>query len=531
MPSVVRLKQRLTETLKARKLDAALGALSLLAREEPNEPGWPRRAAKLLHIRSDTRGELAALRRALELQVDQGLVLDAIVSCNAILEIEPDDGRTLETMDLLYIEGPASEAVPAASNETPFVAKVSATGDAPLDSLILTDVVPGARPIQLGVAESGCVSEIPIDLPPMREALGDHYALGEPAPSLRDAPIDLRLEQWSSSADLRDLASAQAVSLPTRPPSSPEASATDALRGDASGSRKSEPVRAKRGASLRNELANIPLFGDLDPASLHILIRRVRVVLLKAGQVLFREGDAANSLYVVVDGAVVPIAEGDRRRKLAVLERGQFFGEIGLMTKQPRNATIEALVETKLLAIDRRVVWELIEKQPSVATGILRLLRSRLIDRQIRTNPFFSAFAHAEREAVAKQFRFLEVEAGTRVVERGQAPEGLYVVLSGSLGVVGDPEYASGSVQGEDKELAQLALGDVFGGVALIEGRPSTADVVAHTECWLVVLGEGRFRRILDVNPRLDRVLRRIATSLAGEPDRGDAERGSIVGL
>ena len=128
----------------------------------------------------------------------------------------------------------------------------------------------------------------------------------------------------------------------------------------------------------------MPLFGELDPSSLHTLIRKVRVVILEAGQVLFRQGDAANTLYVVVDGAVVPIAEGSRRRKLAVLERGEFFGEIGLMAKQPRNATIEALVPTKLLAIDRRVVRELIRNEPSVAKTILRFLRSRLIDRILR---------------------------------------------------------------------------------------------------------------------------------------------------
>ena len=163
--------------------------------------------------------------------------------------------------------------------------------------------------------------------------------------------------------------------------------------------------------SLRSELANIPLFGDLDPDSLHTLIRNVRVVSLDAGQVLFREGDPANSLYVIVEGAVVPIAEGGRRRKLAVLERGRASG-------------------------------------------------------------------------------------------------GLYVVLSGTLSVVG-PE-ASGS-RSPDKELATLGLGDVFGGLSLLEGRLPSGDVVARGTCWLVMLGEGRARRILETNPRLERVLRRIA--------------------
>jgi CRP-like cAMP-binding protein len=486
MPSVHHLKQRLAQTLRAKDLDAALGALSQLARAEPDDPKWPRRAAYLYRVQADPMGELAALRRALELQVDRGQVLEAIASCKAILELAPEDEQTLETLDLLYLDGSASvSGTPASavttSKPAPGLSKAlpprealvdswSDPSDAPLDSLRLTEVVPGSRSFQLGDARPGRISEIPIDF---EGSSGD------------SSIVDLRLEEWSPDRDPDDLAAAQSVCLP----------APDRAVG---------AETAARGATLRAELANIPLFGDLDPASLHTLIRQVRVVSLEAGQVLFRQGDPANSLYVVVDGAVVPIAEGPRRRKLAVLERGEFFGEIGLMTKQPRNATIEALVDSKLLAIDRRVLWKLIEQQPSVAQGVLRFLRSRLIDRQIRTNLFFSAFAHAQREAVARQFRFLEVDEGGTVVESGRPPEGLFVVLSGSLSVVERCESG-------DKELAALELGDVFGGLSLIDGRAAPADVVATDKCWLVVLGEGRFRRILEANPRLDRVLRRLA--------------------
>ncbi len=475
MASVEKLKQRLARSLKARKIPGALAALTALAEQEPGDPVWPMRAARLMRAAHDRQGELTALRRALELQVDQGLVLEAIAACKSILAIAPDDEQTLRTLDLLYLDGP-----PAGSSSEPSDAEAPASDpgrDAPLEALLLTDVVPGARPVTLADEEPGRVSEIPVD--------------AGRAPADTEV-VDLRLDRWSSGTDLRDVAAAQAASLPT----------------SADPGRLRAP-RSDRGSSLRAELANVPLFGDLDPASLHTLIRKVRVVQLEAGQVLFRQGDAARSLYVVVEGAVVPIAEGDRRRKLAVLERGAFFGETGVVTRQPRNATIEALVDTKLLAIDRRLLWKLIQREPSVASSILRFLRARLIDRQIRTNLFFAAFAHAEREAVARQFRILEVRDGTRVVRQGRPPEGLFVVLAGSL-ELRDPE--------RDKTIGELGLGDVFGGLTLLEGHPAGSDVVARGKCWLVVLGEGRFRRIMQANPRLTRVLRRLADE--ARPDR-----------
>ena len=479
MPTIEALKQRLARTLKAKKFEAALGALSLLARKEPKSSAWPRRAAHLMHATSDFTGELVALRRALELQVDQGLVLDAIASCKAILAIVPDDAETLETLDLLYMNGQPSD-LGSNLNES----DSGGPTDEPLESLLLTEVVPGTQLIELADSEPGRVSEVPIE--------------SIPAEGVDEIP-NLRLDEWSPSESPEALAAAQAVSLPTV----------------ADKNARSRAVSGERGASLRNELANTPLFGDLDPASLHTLIRKVRVVSLEAGQVLFRQGDAANSLYVIVSGAVVPIAEGKRRRKLAVLENGEFFGEIGLMTKQPRGATIEALVDTKLLAIDRRVLWELISDEPSVAKSLLRFLRARMIDRQIRTNLFFAAFAQAEREAVARQFRILEVKDGTRVVEQGKAAEGLFVVLTGSLSRI-DRE--------EGKELGNLGLGDVFGGLSLIEGQPAASDIVSVGKCWLVVLGEGRFRRILDANPRLERIIRRLARdTMQTRADSGEA--------
>jgi len=479
MPRVEELKQRLARSLKRREVDAALGTLLELERLEPHNASWPRRAARLLKATRDEPAELAALHRALELQIDQALALEAITSCRAILEISPEDPRALECLELLDLDREGLHDTEADPLDASFARanRLRREADAPLDSLLLKEVVPGARSVQLGDAQPGRVNEIPVDA--SWDGDGDEV-------------VNLHLEACPSPQALRDVAAAQAASLPhaARPPSADVRSSSPSSRA------------SSRGSSLRNELANIPLFGDLDPASLHTLIRNVRVVPLEAGEVLFRQGDPANTLYVVVDGAVVPIAEGERRRKLAVLERGTFFGEIGLLTRQPRNATIEALVETRLLAIDRRLMWELIGRAPSVAKGLLRFLRARLIDRQIRTNLFFAAFAHAERDSVARQFRIFEVDDGTRIVEQGRPPEGLFVVLAGSLALV-DRERA--------KALARLGPGDVFGGLSLLAGEPAASDVVAQGKCWLVVLGEGRLRRIVEANPRLERILRRLA--------------------
>jgi CRP-like cAMP-binding protein len=342
--------------------------------------------------------------------------------------------------------------------------------------LELTNVMPGARALALGNGGPEGVTEIP---------LGDSVRPGRPSAPAQQSQHERR---------------------PERPPKSGRATKR---RSSARDSGRESAARPVSGRSAREELARTPLFGSLEPPALHRLMSEVRVVRLAAGEVLFREGDPANALYVVVEGAVVPIAEGSTRKRMAVLEQGEFFGEIGLVTNQPRNATIEGLVDTRLLAIDRRTMWSLVRGHAEMSKVLLRFLRQRLIDRHIGTNPFFAAFARDDRSAMAGLFRFLEVKDGSAVVEQGAPSEGLFVLLAGELDVI--DEVA-------EKHRGSLEPGDLFGGITLIGGAPATASVVANGKCWVLALSEVRFRRILKENPRLEAQLKRLASQAGGDP-------------
>lgn len=485
MPSLPRLKERLARSLRAGQIDSALSAVAAISAIEPKDPIWPKRAARLCRAADDLPGQLEAHRRALELEVGQGLVLEAIASCRSILEIVPDDEETLDCLDLLYLSGSTPlQTEDVHAEQLPESEAVRE--DAPLDSMLLSELVPGARSIALGETGSEGANEIPLD---------------DPGNSAARGAVDLRLDEWSPP----DAASSEPKMR----------SRAEQLGVKVAAAETTQP----RGQSLRKGLAAIPLFGELDSSSLRRLLRKVRVVNLGAGDVLFRQGDDASSLFVVVDGAVVPIAEGTTRRKLAVLERGDFFGEIGLITKQPRNATIEALVETKLLAIDRRLLWQLIETESSVPKILMRFLRARLIDRLIRTHPFFAAFALAKREAVARAFRMLEVRDGTRVMAASQPPKGLFVVLAGQL----ELRHPRNGVL-----VKTLGPGEVLGAAALLSGEASTQSAVARGKCWIVLLDEKRFRQMLAANARLESVL----VELAASSDRSerDASPSAISG-
>ncbi len=97
-------------------------------------------------------------------------------------------------------------------------------------------------------------------------------------------------------------------------------------------------------------LQSIPMFASLAPAVLDSLARRLTPVRVTAGDVFVREGGASDRFYVIVSG-LVEVTQGTR-----ILRHegpGEFFGEIGLLRDVPRTATISAVEDTELLALDR----------------------------------------------------------------------------------------------------------------------------------------------------------------------------------
>ena len=127
-------------------------------------------------------------------------------------------------------------------------------------------------------------------------------------------------------------------------------------------------------------LRNAPLFADLDDddvASLRVHTTEVRV---KRGEVLYREGDTGDQLFMIVRGKVKMgrTAEDGRESLLAVLGPGDTFGEVGLFDPGPRVATVTAVTEASMLCVDHDHLRSWLIGRPKVAEALLRQLARRL---------------------------------------------------------------------------------------------------------------------------------------------------------
>lgn len=98
------------------------------------------------------------------------------------------------------------------------------------------------------------------------------------------------------------------------------------------------------------------------------------------GAVVFREGDAGDCLYVILDGEVDVSIQGRHVRRL---QTGEIFGEMALVEARPRSATVTTHTACRLLAIDERRFLFLVTQTPYFAVGLLKLLASRLRGRDV----------------------------------------------------------------------------------------------------------------------------------------------------
>lgn len=105
---------------------------------------------------------------------------------------------------------------------------------------------------------------------------------------------------------------------------------------------------------MLDELRKIPLFADLSEEDLERLYRMAETVSIPAGQLVLREGDSGDSLFVVLDGELeVTKRQGSQDVLLALYKPGQFFGEMALLEQAPRSASVRTLQESRLLVVSQ----------------------------------------------------------------------------------------------------------------------------------------------------------------------------------
>ena len=122
-------------------------------------------------------------------------------------------------------------------------------------------------------------------------------------------------------------------------------------------------------------LKHVPLFSHCTKKQLAEIANLTDLVVLPAGKVLIREGAPGSEFMVIVEGAAEVRRKG---RRITTLGAGDFTGELALISRAPRNATVTTTQDTSLLVVTERQFWDLLERAPDMQTSVIRAMGERL---------------------------------------------------------------------------------------------------------------------------------------------------------
>jgi CRP-like cAMP-binding protein len=124
-----------------------------------------------------------------------------------------------------------------------------------------------------------------------------------------------------------------------------------------------------------DKFAEVPLFSAASRKDLQKIARASDEVEVKAGRVLVDQGRPGHEFFLILEGTA---SVRRNNRKVAELGEGMYFGELSLLDRGPRTATVVADTDMKVLVLGQREFLGVLDDVPGLAYKILRIMASRL---------------------------------------------------------------------------------------------------------------------------------------------------------
>jgi CRP-like cAMP-binding protein/thioredoxin reductase/Fe-S-cluster-containing hydrogenase component 2 len=290
-----------------------------------------------------------------------------------------------------------------------------------------------------------------------------------------------------------------------------------------------EPLLAKKFAAFSSSMsvsevldsiqASLPLLARVNRLQLREFILESELVVPQTGETIFQRNDYTNSFFMVVGGEVeVETMQAGQHSGWFALGKGEFFGELGLISGRRRSNSVRAGRGCVLIEAPRRAMLKLIASVESVR----RQIDDTFLKRAVRTY-LAPMLPEAElADLLAEGVQVKSYGGGEVLFAEGDAPDGLYLIRRGSVTI-------SRTIAEREVVLSYLSAGNYVGEMALLSQSPRTATVKAAVTTEAVILDANAFRRVLGRNPKwreemeqrfLDRL--RLNAAMEAQPDPGN---------
>jgi len=429
------VRDKLNRALRKDKRDQALELYGELMALEPKEPRWPHRKGDLLHRLERDQKAIACYELAIDLYAALGFVARAVAMAKVVLGIDPSRMEVLQRVDpeeALRVQRRTGRSAP-----------------------VVRRIPTGAPPPPPGAASFDKVTPGFQSLRPADDADED----------------EVRFEDGKSiDLDLSEL------EILEREESLPEFF-LDYV--------DSEPTPEQLA-----KLPAMPVFAELPKEELIGLGKDAELVQLEDASPVVRTGAPADSLYVIVEGAVRVNVPGTGSEDDATLVEGDVFGEACLLDDVTRKADVWARGSLTALRIPKETIDRLIAAHPAFGEVMFELFTRRVVANLLRTSELFAAFDPETRREVARLFEARRAEKDQVVIEAGKRSDGLYVLLAGRV------ELALSD--GSTRELSPVTM---VGQSSLISHQAADFSVRTLTDALFLRLPAKGFGRLAALYP------------------------------
>jgi len=250
----------------------------------------------------------------------------------------------------------------------------------------------------------------------------------------------------------------------------------------------------------RPRITRTPLLSGLSGDELDAFIKSLRLRMLAEGEFVFRQGDPGDTLYLVGMGEIL-LEAADVSGKVRVFSRlgeGDFFGEVGFMSRSRHTHAARAGTDACVLMIDRATFDDWVAKFPSIRSVAEEFYKQRVLAQVLAITPVFEGIPDKARFELIRYFRLRTFADGECIVREGDIGDTFYLIRSGEVQVSVQDRKSRRQVM-----LGCMRAGDFFGEVALLTGRPRTATVCAKGTVELMELSRADFEKIVKDYPRI----------------------------
>lgn len=273
---------------------------------------------------------------------------------------------------------------------------------------------------------------------------------------------------------------------------------SDSLESEFSLSKKRELSSYSKKEKKIGISKDIEIFSGLSHDDFIAVVEKIEPITFSAGEVIIKEGDEGDSIYIIVSGKVSIFRNTEFGEEIHItdLTDGAFFGEFGFFLKSKRFATIKATVETTLLELTKRDMDNVTKENPKVREVLIKFYKNRVLDTILATSPLFSCLPSESRGAIAQLFKLKRYKQGDVIIKQGSPGDSMFLIKSGLVKVISKKE-------GKDDFISRLFSGDYFGEVALFTGKQRMAEVVAEADLDLMEISRSDLKIVVKEHPKV----------------------------